>query len=87
MDASPGKGRNAGAPAFDRHIRQEVNARSPEQESLYGSQPGSFDGTYRGWKRLIYAPDRPLLLKAEPFDLNEATREVPALSERFAGYS
>jgi PAS domain S-box-containing protein len=56
--------KSARAMAFDWYVQQEVNVWSPEQEALYGLQPGSFDGTYRGWKKLIYAPDRPLLLKA-----------------------
>jgi PAS domain S-box-containing protein len=56
--------KSARAMAFDWHIQQEVNFWSPEQESLYGLQPGSFDGTYQSWKKLIYAPDWPVLLKA-----------------------
>ena len=56
--------KSARAMAFDWYIQQEVNVWSPEQESLYGLQPGSFDGTYQGWKKLIYAPDWPLLLNA-----------------------
>lgn len=56
--------KSARAMAFDWHIQQEVNVWSPEQEALYGLQPGSFDGTYQSWKRLIYAPDWPVLLKA-----------------------
>jgi signal transduction histidine kinase len=31
---------------------------------LYGLPPGSFDGTYQSWKKLIYPPDWPLLLEA-----------------------
>lgn len=54
----------AGAMAFDWYVQQEINVWSPEQEALYGLPPGSFDGTYQGWKELIYAPDWPLLLKA-----------------------
>lgn len=56
--------KSARAMAFDWYIQQEVNVWSPEQESLYGLQPGSFDGTFQGWKKLIYAPDWPVLLKA-----------------------
>ena len=56
--------KSARAMAFDWYIQQEVNVWSPEQESLYGLQPGSFDGTFQGWKKLIYAPDWPILLKA-----------------------
>jgi PAS domain S-box-containing protein len=54
----------ARAMAFDWDIQQEVNVWSPEQEALYGLPPGSFDGTYQSWKKLVYAPDWPLLLKA-----------------------
>ncbi len=54
----------ARAMAFDWHIQQEVNVWSPEQEALYGLPPGSFDGTYQSWKKLIYAADWPVLLKA-----------------------
>lgn len=56
--------KSARAMAFDWHIQQEINVWSPEQEALYGLPPGSFDGTYQGWKKLIYAPDWPVLLKA-----------------------
>jgi PAS domain S-box-containing protein len=56
--------KSARAMAFDWHIQQEVNVWSPEQEALYGLPPGSFDGTYQSWKKLIYPPDWPLLLKA-----------------------
>jgi len=55
---------SARAMAFDWYVQQEVNVWSPEQESLYGLPPGSFDGTYQGWKKLIYPPDWPLLLNA-----------------------
>ncbi len=56
--------KSARAIAFDWYIQQEINVWSPEQESLYGLPPGGFDGTYPGWKKLIYAPDWPVLLKA-----------------------
>jgi PAS domain S-box-containing protein len=56
--------KSARAMAFDWYIQQEVNVWTPEQEALYGLRPGSFDGTYEGWKKLIYAPDWPVLLKA-----------------------
>ena len=56
--------KSARAMAFDWYIQQDVNFWSPEQEALYGLQPGSFDGTYQSWKKLIYPPDWPLLLKA-----------------------
>jgi PAS domain S-box-containing protein len=56
--------KSARAMAFDWHIQQEVNVWSPEQEALYGLPPSSFDGTYQSWKKLIYAPDWPVLLRA-----------------------
>ena len=56
--------KSARAMAFDWYVQQDVNVWSPQQEALYGLQAGSFDGTYQGWKKLIYAPDWPLLLKA-----------------------
>ncbi|HYP01987.1 MAG TPA: PAS domain-containing protein [Pyrinomonadaceae bacterium] len=56
--------KSARAMAFDWHIEQDVNVWSPEQEALYGLHPGSFDGTYQSWKKLIYAPDWPLVVKA-----------------------
>jgi PAS domain S-box-containing protein len=56
--------KSARAMAFDWHIQQDVNVWSPEQEALYGLPPGSFDGTYQGWKKLIYVPDWPVLLRA-----------------------
>ena len=56
--------RSARAMAFDWYIQQEVNVWSPQQEALYGLPPGSFDGTYQSWKKLIYPPDWPVLLKA-----------------------
>jgi PAS domain S-box-containing protein len=56
--------KSARAMAFDWHIQQEVNVWSSEQEALYGLRPGSFDGTFKGWKKLIYAPDWHVLLKA-----------------------
>jgi PAS domain S-box-containing protein len=56
--------KSARAMAFDWYVQQEVNVWSPEQEALYGLVPGSFDGTYQSWKKLIYPPDWPVLLKA-----------------------
>jgi PAS domain S-box-containing protein len=54
----------AGAIAFDWHIQQEINEWSPEQEALYGLSPGTFDGTYQGWKKLIYPYDWPALTES-----------------------
>ncbi|HLM60288.1 MAG TPA: PAS domain-containing protein [Pyrinomonadaceae bacterium] len=56
--------KSAGAMAFDWYIQQDINVWSPEQECLYGLPPGSFDGTYQSWKRLIYPPDWSLVLEA-----------------------
>ena len=56
--------KSARAMAFDWYVQQEVNVWSPEQEALYGLPPGSFDGTYQSWKKLIYAPDWPTVVDA-----------------------
>ena len=56
--------KSARAMAFDWYVQQEVNVWSPEQEALYGLPPGSFDGTYQSWKKLIYAPDWPTVVAA-----------------------
>ena len=56
--------KSARAMAFDWYVQQEVNVWSPEQEALYGLPPGSFDGTYQSWKKLIYAPDWPRVVDA-----------------------
>jgi len=49
--------RSAGATAFDWYILKEINYWSPEQEALYGLGPGTFDGTFKSWKGMVYAPD------------------------------
>jgi PAS domain S-box-containing protein len=54
----------ARAMAFDWYIQEDVNTWSPEQESLYGLEPGTFDGRYESWKALIYPPDWPGVVKA-----------------------
>jgi PAS domain S-box-containing protein len=54
----------ARAMAFDWQIQKEVNKWSPEQESLYGLEPGTFDGRFQSWKSLIYPPDWPGVVKA-----------------------
>ena len=48
----------ARAVAFDWYIgaRESENRWSPELEAMYGLEPGTFDGTYQGWKKL--APSR-----------------------------
>ena len=56
--------RAARAMAFDWYIQKDVNTWSPEQEALYGLSPGSFDGKYESWKKLIHPDDWPLIVKA-----------------------
>jgi PAS domain S-box-containing protein len=50
--------------AFDWYLQQEFNTWSPELEALYGQPPGSFDGRYQSWKKLIYPSDWPLVIEA-----------------------
>ena len=54
----------ARAMAFDWYIQQKVNTWTPEQEALYGLAPGTFDGKYESWKKLIHPDDWPLIMKA-----------------------
>src|SRR5258705_2371725 len=56
--------KSARAMSFDWYVQKEVNHWSPEQEALHGLPPGSFDGTYRSWKKTIFPPDCPILVKA-----------------------
>jgi len=56
--------KSAGAMAFDWYIQEEVNTWSPEQEALFGLEPGTFDGTYKTWKKMMYAPDWPVVVDA-----------------------
>jgi PAS domain S-box-containing protein len=56
--------KSAGAMAFDWYPQQNINSWSPEQEALHGLAPGSFDGTYQSWKKTIYPPDWPVVVKA-----------------------
>jgi PAS domain S-box-containing protein len=56
--------KSAGAMAFDWYIQQEINSWSPEQEALFGLAPGTFDGTYKSWKKMMYAPDWPTVVEA-----------------------
>jgi PAS domain S-box-containing protein len=56
--------KSAGAMAFDWYIQQEINYWSPEQEALFGLAPGTFDGTYKTWKEMMYAPDWPIVVDA-----------------------
>jgi PAS domain S-box-containing protein len=50
--------------AFDWYIQEEINHWSPEQEALFGLPPGTFDGTYKSWKSMMYAPDWPMVVEA-----------------------
>jgi PAS domain S-box-containing protein len=68
--------KSARAMSFDWYVQQEVNVWSPEQEALHGLPPGSFDGTYRSWKKTIFPPDWPILVKA--IKHAEETGEVTA---------
>jgi len=51
----------AGAVAYDWYIgaRESENRWSPEIEALFGLDPGTFDGTYEGWKKLVHPDDWP----------------------------
>lgn len=66
----------ARAIAFDWQIQRERNTWSPEQEALYGLEPGTFDGTYHSWKKLIYPPDWPGVMKA--LEIGQNTGEISA---------
>jgi len=54
----------AGAMAFDWYPQKKINYFSPEQEALHGLAPGSFDGTFKSWKKMIYEPDWPMVVDA-----------------------
>ena len=54
----------AHAVAFDWHIQKEINSWLPEQEALYGLPPGSFNGSYSGWVKLVHPDDRHQFVKA-----------------------
>jgi PAS domain S-box-containing protein len=56
--------KSAGAMAFDWYVQKEINYWSPEQEALFGLEPGSFDGTYKSWKKMMYASDWPVVVDA-----------------------
>ena len=51
----------ARAVAFDWYIgaRESENRWSPELEAIYGLEPGTFDKTFEGWKKLIHPDDLP----------------------------
>ena len=54
----------ARAMAFEWYIQKEFNTWSPQQEELYGLEPGTFDGTYESWKKLVHPNDWPLVVQA-----------------------
>ena len=39
--------------------RESENRWSPDLEAMYGLVPGTFDGTYQGWKKLVHSDDWP----------------------------
>ena len=51
----------ARAVAFDWYIgaRESENRWSPELEAMYGQEPGTFDGTFQSWKKLVHPDDWP----------------------------
>src|SRR5580693_9084763 len=51
--------RAAHAMAFDWYIQKDLNTWSSGQEALYGLSPGTFDGKYESWKKLIHPDDWP----------------------------
>lgn len=49
---------------FELNIKTGANRWTPEMESLYGLQPGSFPGTQSAWEQLIHPEDRSAALSA-----------------------
>ena len=51
----------ARAVAFDWYVgaRENENHWSPDLEVMYGLEPGTFDRTYQGWKKLVHPDDWP----------------------------
>ncbi|MGZ9014791.1 MAG: PAS domain-containing protein, partial [Burkholderiales bacterium] len=51
----------ARAVAFDWYIgaRESENRWSPDLEVMYGLEPGTFDQTYEGWRKLVHPDDWP----------------------------
>ena len=51
----------ARAVAFDWYIgaRESENRWSPDLEVMYGLEPGTFDRTFQGWKKLVHPDDWP----------------------------
>ncbi|HET7366000.1 MAG TPA: PAS domain S-box protein [Burkholderiales bacterium] len=68
----------AHAVAFDWHIgaRETENRWSPELEAMYGLEPGTFDRTYQGWRKLIHPEDWPSVKQA--IERAHATGDVSA---------
>ena len=56
----------ARAVAFDWYIgaRESENRWSPDLEAMYGLEPGTFDGTFQGWKKLVHTVDWPAVKTA-----------------------
>ena len=56
----------ARAVAFDWRIDvpDGQNAWTPDLETMYGLSPGTYDGTFKGWKSLIFAEDWPAVRDA-----------------------
>jgi PAS domain S-box-containing protein len=54
--------RAARAMAFDWYIQRKINTWSQEQEALYGLAPGTFDGTYESWRKLVHPNDWPAIV-------------------------
>jgi PAS domain S-box-containing protein len=68
--------KSAGAMAFDWYVNAEINYWSPEQEGLFGLASGTFDGTFKTWKKMMYPPDWPVVVEA--IKRAEQTGEVVA---------
>ena len=51
----------ARAVAFDWYIgaREGENRWSPDLEAMYGLEPGTFDRSYKGWRKLVHPDDWP----------------------------
>ena len=56
----------ASAVAFDWYMgaRESENRWSPDLETMYGLEPGTFDRTYDGWKKLVHPDDLPSVMLA-----------------------
>jgi PAS domain S-box-containing protein len=63
---------------FDWYIQEDFNTWSPEQEALYGLAPGSFDGKYESWRKLVHPDDWPIIV-----DAVKRSHESGAISAEF----